>query len=362
MQGVLDRLAHLVSFDTTNPPRAHTLASPVFDWLRSQLAGMRLQEWDHGDGSVTLLAVRGEPGVVFNYHLDTVPAASGWRDDPFVLQVADDRATGLGACDIKGALAVMLDCASTQRGDLAVLITSDEEAGSSRCVREFLAGDHGFHTAIVAEPTECRAVSGHRGIVSARALFTGIAGHASEARAVADSAVHRAARWAVAAGERVAAWSGQSAAGLTGVRFNIGRLDGGVKPNMIAEQCECLFTLRTLPGQDGEALLAELRGLTPADTLAEWATRFLAPALPDAGDSTRKLADAAALAKRNALPTGAAVDFWSEAALFSAAGCSAIVFGSGNIAQAHTAQEWVALEQLETLHGHYTRLLTNGIQ
>ena len=125
-------------------------------------------------------------------------------------------------------------------------------------------------------------------------------------------------------------WSRESAQGLTGVRFNVGRLDGGVKPTMIADACEVGFTLRTLPGQDGGALLDTLRALAPDDHITTWETRFLAPALPGATDSQKKLGASRALAERNGLPVGAAVDFWSEAALFSDAGRTAIVFGSGD--------------------------------
>ena len=52
-----------------------------------------------------------------------------------------------------------------------------------------------------------------------------------------------------------------------------------------------------------------------------------------------------------------AVDFWTEASLFSRAGLTALVFGPGDIAQAHTADEWVALAQLATAASHYQRLL-----
>ncbi|KAB2897358.1 MAG: M20/M25/M40 family metallo-hydrolase, partial [Dokdonella sp.] len=58
-----------------------------------------------------------------------------------------------------------------------------------------------------------------------------------------------------------------------------------------------------------------------------------------------------------ALPLGAAVDFWTEAALFSQAGLTALVYGPGDIAQAHSADEWVALEQLEQYARTCHRLL-----
>ena len=128
---------------------------------------------------ISLLAVRGAPRTVFNFHLDTVPVAEGWSRDPLTLAIDRERATGLGACDIKGALAAMLAAASHTQADLAILVTSDEEAGNSCCVREFLAQEPAFDSAIVAEPTRCRAVLSHRGILSGSAVFTGITGHAS---------------------------------------------------------------------------------------------------------------------------------------------------------------------------------------
>ena len=64
VQRILQRLETLVAFDTRNPPREHTLDSPVFAWLREQLNGFSIDAWDHGDGSVTLLAVRGRTDTV----------------------------------------------------------------------------------------------------------------------------------------------------------------------------------------------------------------------------------------------------------------------------------------------------------
>ena len=57
------------------------------------------------------------------------------------------------------------------------------------------------------------------------------------------------------------------------------------------------------------------------------------------------------------LPIGNAVDFWTEASLFSAAGLVAFVYGPGDIAQAHTADEWVALDQLQRYTDSVSRIL-----
>ena len=179
---VLKHLEALVSHDTRNPPRAITTGG-IFDYLRSQLPGFRIEVTDHGDGAVSMLAVRGNPRRLFNVHLDTVPYSDAWSADPHVLRVTADRAIGLGACDIKGAAAGLLAAAAVTTGDAAFLFSTDEEANDPRCIAGFLGRDHGFTEAVIAEPTMCEAVLAHRGISSVLLRFRGVAGHASASSA-----------------------------------------------------------------------------------------------------------------------------------------------------------------------------------
>ena len=155
---VLRHLEALVAFDTRNPPRLIGTGG-IFDYLRAQLPGFSTDVIEHGEGAVSMLAVRGNPLRVFNVHLDTVPSSEAWTADPLRLRVTGDRAIGLGACDIKGAAAGLIAAANRTRGDVAFLFSSDEEANDARCIEAFLASDrHGFLQAIVAEPTRCEAV------------------------------------------------------------------------------------------------------------------------------------------------------------------------------------------------------------
>jgi len=347
-------LEALVGFDTRNPPRLIN-EDGLFAYLRGNLGGFAFHSEDHGDGCISLLAVRGSPDTVFNFHVDTVPAADGWHDDPLALRVTAGRAYGLGACDIKGAAACMLTAAALTAGPLALLFTSDEEAGNSRCVRRFLGTGHGFKNAIVAEPTGAKAVLAHRGIATATISFNGIAGHASAARALEDNAIHRAVHWGTRALEFAQQRQQMEYAGLTGIRLNIGTISGGVKPNVIAAEASLRFGIRPLPDQDGRRLLEQLRRLAPDAHVAGWHEGFVGPALP--GPGAERETAARQLARRCALPVTAAVNFWTEASLFSAAGLAALVFGPGDIEQAHCANEWVALEQLDAVTQHYIRLI-----
>lgn len=350
----IDHLEALVGFDTRNPPRSIDEGG-LFAYLRDNLSGFDFHSEDHGDGCISLLASRGSPDTVFNFHVDTVPAADGWRDDPLALRVTPDRAYGLGACDIKGAAACMLSAAAQGEGPLALLFTSDEEAGNSRCIRRFLGTSHGFKNAIVAEPTGAKAVLAHRGIATATIGFGGIAGHASAARALEDNAIHRAIRWGTRALEFAQQRQHREYEGLKGIPLNIGTIAGGVKPNVIAAEAVVRFGIRPLPDQDGRRLLEQLRQLAPDAHVAGWQEGFVGPALPGPGVDRERAAHQ--LAEHCALPTTDAVNFWTEASLFSAAGLAALVFGPGDIEQAHCANEWVALEQLDAVTQHYIRLI-----
>ena len=358
LETTLIHLRALVAFDTRNPPRAIGTGG-IFDYLRANLPGFDCALTDHGEGAVSLLAVRGTPRRVFNVHLDTVPDSPHWSASPFELRVTGDRAIGLGACDIKGAAACLLAAAADTGGDAAFLFTTDEEANDPRCIAAFLARDHGFEEAIVAEPTRCEAVLAHRGISSVLMRFRGVAGHASGAQALQASALHQAMRWGGGALDHVESLAHARFGGLTGLRFNIGRVEGGIKANVIAPSAELRFGFRPLPSMSIDALHERFATLVDAGAIERYEETFRGPSLPagDTADAERRRLEARDLADALELPIGNAVDFWTEASLFSASGLTAIVYGPGDIAQAHTADEWVALDQLASAAVTCRRLL-----
>jgi acetylornithine deacetylase len=159
------------------------------------------------------------------------------------------------------------------------------------------------------------------------------------------------------------AQSTQQFGALQGLPFNIGRVEGGIKGNVIADACSMRVGFRPLPAQSLDELLGVLRGMAPPRELARFEVLFRGPSLPArAGEAgAQQLAAGQALAHELGLPLGAAVDFWTEASLFSDAGLTALVFGPGDIAQAHTADEWVALSQLDSAARHYARMIVHGV-
>ncbi|WP_199096124.1 acetylornithine deacetylase [Dyella sp. ASV21] len=353
LDATLSHLRALVGYDTRNPPR-DIGTDGIFDYLRNNLPGFDVTVTDYGAGAVTLYAVRGQPKLLFNVHLDTVPDSPNWTASPHALRVTEDRAIGLGACDIKGAAAALVAVANATSGDMAMLLSTDEEANDPRCIAGFLKDKPAYDAVIVAEPTKGEAVLAHRGIHSVQMRFTGHAGHASGEQKPTDSALHQAMRWGSAALDYVEKQAHERFGGLTGLRFNIGKVEGGIKANMIAPSAEVRFGFRPLPTMAPDQLLHTFRTLVEPLPVA-FDELFRGDSLP-AGDTAtaeaRRLA-ARDLADELNIPIGNAVDFWTEAALFSAAGYICFVYGPGDIAQAHTADEWVALDQLQ----HYAETI-----
>ena len=349
---IIEHLTALVACDSQNPPRAIAADGPMFEYIQATLGdGFRIQIFDHGDGHVSLLAERGRTETLFNCHLDTVPAGHGWTNPPLELTVTNGRAYGRGSCDIKGAAAVLLAVSEVTDQPMALLFTTDEEGAGGCCVANFLASEAAtqFANVVVCEPTGCKAVLSHRGFLSVKGRFSGRAGHSSEARALSDNAIHRCGRWLAAATDHCQT---EAEAGR-GTCFNVGTVSGGIKSNVIADCCDVHWSARLLPGQDNQVLLDALRALAMPDQ-AEWQVPFSGPPLPSAG---RDFEAARAWIEKVDIAIMERVDFWTEAALFSAAGKDAIVLGPGHIEQAHTVDEWVELAQLEQVAALYQRVL-----
>jgi len=173
------------------------------------------------------------------------------------------------------------------------------------------------------------------------------------------NALHQAMRWGGNALDLVEAEARARFGGLTGLRFNIGKVEGGIKANMIAPSAEVRFGFRPLPSQDIDALHVRFGTCAAAGALERYEETFRGPSLPagDVASAEERRLLARDLADELGLPIGNAVDFWTEASLFSAAGYTALVYGPGDIAQAHTADEWVALSQLDQVAATYLRIL-----
>lgn len=360
MADVVATLDRLIRADTHNPGGdERALAQHLADELgRRGPDAVEVVEVPRGAGDARggvgayVFARWGTPTLLLNTHIDTVPVNAGWSGDPFTPRIGDGRVVGLGAADTKGAIAAALCALDEARPKhLAILYSGDEEH-SGTCVRAFLATPRarGLERAVVCEPTSCRAGTRHRGILAMDAHLRGEGGHSSRADHM-PAPLAELAKLAVA----VYAWGklkrDQGPPGFPGMCMNVARLAGGVAFNVVPEEATLSFSLRPPPGLDAAAIRAELQEL--AGRVVPGAT--VTAVLDNPPFQTRDLA-----AFRGAL--GDVVDapidmgFWTEAAVLAAAGIDAVVYGPGDIAQAHAPDEWVPIADLERARVAFARM------
>jgi acetylornithine deacetylase len=303
---------------------------------------------DKGHGGY-VYARWGQPDLVINAHVDTVPANNGWSRDPWTATVVGDRLHGLGACDTKGAIAAAIVALDRERPrNVGLLFSGDEERGTAS-MRHFLTSPHraGVERAIVCEPTARRAGVRHRGVLAYRATTSGEGGHSSRADRMARP-LATLARLAVLLDDFGKANVGGGPAGMQGLCMNVAGLDGGVAFNVVPTSAQLTWSLRPWPGFDRAtwdatlgAMVATVERATGARITLEFVTDHAPFGTNDTGDALL-----ASLVKGHATEL-VGLDFWTEAALYEAAGMTAIVIGPGDIAQAHAADEFVTLADLD---------------
>src|SRR5213075_887260 len=210
----------------------------------------RLQEVEPNRFNV-FASAGGEPRVIINSHIDTVPPWFASRED-------GDKIYGRGACDTKGVIAAMLAAgerllASGER-DFAFLFVVGEETdsvGAKRANLEFTA-----EYVIVGEPTESKFARASKGALTAIVHFDGVAAHSAYPER-GDSAIKKMMS-AIAAIES-ADWGSHEILGRATV--NTGVVRGGEKPNIVPAMAECELMFRTAGDFEGvRAKLEDLAG------------------------------------------------------------------------------------------------------
>ena len=282
-------------------------------------------------------------GLILSGHTDVVPVAGqAWDADPFTLRVEGTRAYGRGVCDMKGFLAVALwllprVAEAKLRTPLHFAFSYDEEIGcigAPSLIEEFVARDLAPDYAIVGEPSSMRIIDAHKGAHRGRVTFTGVPKHGS----LATHGVNAVA----AAGEFITFFTDMADQWEEEGPFDesfiiphstgsVNLATGGLQYNIVAEP----GSLTSRVGVKHE-LLAAVPGLGTEDDapIVHLAHEWLGT-----NDAPQK------------------VTYGTEAGQFQRAGVQSIICGPGDIAQAHSPNEWIELEQLSECERFFEAIL-----
>jgi len=282
-------------------------------------------------------------------HLDTVNA----DDLQFIPRRKNGRLHGRGACDTKGSVAAMLGAlcelagtkARPQETEIVFVGLVDEEnaqAGSRAFAKSRFKAD----LAIVGEPTRLEVVTAHKGSLWLEMETEGVAAHGATPQ-FGKNAVHEMARIVDWLQTDYAARLRKRKHRLLGIpTINVGVICGGLQPNIVPDRCVITIDRRTIPGETEAGVKREIQRFLRAKGLsAQMADKKLAPALPLETDHKLPLVQKFMKTAGQTKPIG--VHFFCDAAVLSDGGIPSIVFGPGDVAQAHTSDEWISLSELE---------------
>jgi len=375
MLPVFQTLADLVRINSVNSsydggPGEREIAT----WVRGFFETRGIEVWEEAvfPGRPNVLARL--PGrdptrrIILEAHTDTV-SVKGMTVPPFEPVIENGKMYGRGACDTKAGLATMMHALASLKEEgitppCEVLLAAvvDEEY-SYRGVVKLCEGIQA-QAAIVAEPTELRAVIATKGVLRCRIVVTGKAAHSSKPHLGCNAITHMA-RVILALEEdhqRMAAVAHPLAGCGT---CNVGVISGGVQVNFVPDRCVIEIDRRLLPGERAEAALAHYRILLNALAAAhpglcayiEEPPLLVDEALDTPPDAAVAQVAASVLKELGLNAELCGVPFGCDASKLARAGVPSLVFGPGSIDRAHGAVEYVELDQVEQALEFHRRFL-----
>ncbi len=358
-QKLLYELIALPSVNNTMLPADHPRAGEqrVAEFVAANAARAGLEmEWQKVFPGRSNLLARLTPAagvrqrVLLAPHFDTVNAMN---EKQFIPVMKGGRIYGRGACDTKGSVAAMLTALTEvarsgprpQATEIVFCGLVDEEAGQGGS-RALAASGLKAGLAIVGEPTRLQVVTAHKGNLWLRLETKGRAAHGARPE-LGRNAVLEMARIVELLETKYAARLRRRRHPLLGHgTVNVGTIAGGIQPNIVPAHCSITIDRRTLPGETEAGVRRELKSLLREHRLrATLANTKAGPCLPLETNPRLPLVREFLRVAGGARPKGA--DYFCDASVLARAGIPSIVFGPGDIAQAHTDDEWISAAALE---------------
>jgi acetylornithine deacetylase len=366
-ESAVNLLHSLVSFDTISHNSNLACIEYIEYYLHSLgIHATRLHNADKSKASlIATIGPRKAGGIVLSGHTDVVPVqGQPWRTNPFELSESDDktRLHGRGTCDMKGflacALAMVPFIKNRSQTPVHLAFSYDEEIGclAAPAIADFLANQTWKpELVVIGEPTNMRVMDAHKGAYGFVTRVIGLEGHSSKPHLGVN---------AVMAGAEIVHVLNQLSAeyrqpSRCNDRFDppytsihVGKMHGGSARNIIPNECEIVWEIRALPGQDIQPILDKVESRSaellhhmhiayPEASITTTQQSFVPGLRPDIDN--RHVHCVMHAAGSNA---SGAVPFATEAGIFQNQGFTTLVCGPGSIEQAHKANEFVTYEQL----------------
>jgi acetylornithine deacetylase len=364
----LEMIRRLIAFDTTSSLSNLALIREVDAYLGGEGIPTRVT-FDDTRAKANLFATIGPMapgGVILSGHTDVVPVlGQPWDSDPFALVTRGDKLYGRGTADMKSFLAIALALVPVLKSrplkrPIHLALSYDEEVGclgAGRMIDDALAHLPRPALCIIGEPTRMRVINRHKGVLAHATTVTGLEAH--------SSAPQRGVNAIMFASEIIGEIDqmARDLAGKPGLdsdfdppysTLNVGTIQGGTALNIIARECRFLWEIRAVPGDDPAVLAGRIESflqqkirprlarLSPTARAETSVLCAVPPLVPEPGSPAEALAMRLTGGNR-----AGAIAFATEGGHFQSRGVPTVVCGPGDIAQAHQANEFIELDQVE---------------
>ncbi len=315
-------------------------------------------------------------GIVLSGHTDVVPAKElNWNSDPFKLTRKDNLLYGRGSCDMKGFIASTIAAAEILKNKklnfpVHFSFTYDEEIGcfgARHLSKELKKYKYKPSMVIIGEPTSMEIIEAHKGDCEYTTCFFGMEGHASNPEkglsAIQYGSLFTNKLFELANELKKRApidspfnppWS----------TIQAGKIEGGVAHNVIAGQCSVDWEMRPINDEDKKFVKKNISEYCENKLIPEMKSKFLEakieteiigeiPGLiPQKNNQARVIMQD--LLQSNS--TGV-ISFGTEAGIFQEMDMDVVVCGPGSIDQAHKANEYISLSELDKCLQNLLKLL-----
>ena len=300
--------------------------------------------------------------VMLTPHMDVVPATP----DAFVPKIKNGCLFGRGACDTKGSIAsffhAFLRLAKERNRpkntEIIFVGLVDEEFGQAGS-RTLAQKGPKANLAIAGEPTNLKVVSAHKGNLWIKLSTQGKAAHGSTPQYGRNAINGMSPILDTLTNEYPKLLSDRKHPLLGSPTISVGTIRGGSQPNVVPDSCEIDIDRRTIPGETDESVKKEMKNLFRKLKIKspEFSATRSVPCPPLDTDPSLPIVQSFLKASNRRRTIG--VPYFTDASPISMGGTPALVYGPGNIAQAHSKNEWVSLEEVEKAEQSIFRFLSN---